>query len=245
MKIILSPSKTQADPKKAPLVTQETILDLESTLMILKKLKKLSRKKLAETMKLDGKLLEKTYRCYQDFNPETSLKLPSIHLYTGLVFDQIQLDTYNEDQIAYLNDHLRILSAMYGLLHPQALIWPYRLDLTMTIPTLKLRSLWSGKIAEALKEETLIIDLSSQEFSVCLAPLGNKVHHVIFLEDINGKERIISANAKKIRGKMADYLITHQITDLSRLTEFDIDGYHYQTERSSGTCSIFIKKTVS
>jgi len=219
------------------------VLDHELTMKIFRKIKAMSRKKMAEVMDLDGKLLDKTYHSYQDFHPETTPTMPAIRLYTGLVFDQLHLDTYDELQTAYLNDHLVILSAIYGLVHPQTPIWPYRLDMTVSIPGLKLKILWTSKITEALKEQDLIIDLSSQEFGVLLKPLGNKIHQVIFLENVNGIEKIISANAKKIRGKMADYLIRNRITKISELTQFHEDGYQYQSDRSSTNCSIFIKKS--
>jgi len=201
----------------------------------------MSKPRLALTMDLEGKLLEKTYRLYQDFDPATSLTLPAIHLYTGLVYDQLTLDAYDEAQWTYLNTHLRILSAMYGLLHPQTRIWPYRLDFTMTLPKPSLKTIWSQKICSVLEEEDWIIDLSSQEFGSLLNGLSPKIHHVLFLELINGKERIISANAKKARGKMTQYLIVNQVIDLEGLRRFIGEGYVVQPDRSDLSRTVFLK----
>lgn len=241
MKIILSPSKTQAIPVSSRRETELPILDLEATLSLFHRLKRMSKKRLALTMDLEGKLLEKTYRLYQDFDPKTSLTLPAIELYTGLVFDQLDLKSYDADQRDYLNNHLRILSAMYGLVHPQNQIWPYRLDFTMTLPKPSLKTIWSKRIRSALETEDWIIDLSSQEFGSLLSGLSSKIHQVIFLERIAGQERIISANAKKARGKMAHYLIRNRITDLDGLRRFHEDGYVVQPLRSDPGSSLFLK----
>ena len=245
MKIILSPSKTQSTPSVDFNDTNESLLNRDKTLRLFHGLKRLSKSKLAEIMDLDGKLLEKTHGLYQSFDPDTVKRIPAIRLYTGLVYDQLHLDEYDSAQWVYLNDHLRLLSAMYGLLHPMTLVWPYRLDYTMRLPKIKLKDLWAKEINQALKDEDWIIDLSSQEFGSLLKPLSSKIHQVVFLEIINGQEKIISANAKKARGKMADYLIRNKVTQHSELITFNQDGYRYLKDRSDEKRSVFVKETAS
>lgn len=242
MKIILSPCKTQSTPSTDFIDSDESLLNREKTLVLFHALKRCSKSKLAEIMDLQGKLLEQTHALYSQFDPVTVKRIPALRLYTGLVYDQLHLDDYDQAQWTYLNDHLRLLSAMYGLLHPMTLVWPYRLDFTMRLPKINLKAFWADKILDALSGEDWIIDLSSQEFGSLLKPLGSKIHHVDFLEIINGKERIISANAKKARGKMADYLIRNKVTDRSELITFDLDGYRYQSDRSDESRSVFIKE---
>lgn len=242
MKILLSPSKTQAEPSAVTSQKGPALLDQEATLSLFHRLGRMSLSRMGQAMDLQGKLLEKTNHRYRSFDPLHSPTIKAIRLYTGLVYDQLKLDEYDEAQWAYLNDHVRILSAMYGLLHPQSQIWPYRLDYSMRLPALRLKALWKDKIAGALAEEDWIIDLSSQEFGSLLAKSSSKIHQVHFFEIINGKERIISANAKKVRGKMANFLIQNQVIDLDHLRRFEEDGYVHQPARSSVHQSVFIKQ---
>lgn len=245
MKIILSPSKTQNEELTLPFYSDIPLLNHKATLSLFKTLKKMSPVQLGEAMDIKGKLLDKTVKLYQDFDPKTTPTVSAIALYTGVVFDQLTLAAYDEKQNDYINDHVRILSAMYGLLHPRSAIWPYRLDFTMKLPSLKLKILWSPRIVKALKSENLILDLSSQEYGALLKPLSSKIHQIIFLELIDGQEKIISTNAKKARGKMAHYLIHNRITDIKDLAGFSEDGYCFQTVRSNQNRSVFIKKSDS
>ncbi len=240
MKLILSPSKTQASPELS-FHSDYPLLDQKATLSLFRKLRKMSPEALGSAMGIKGKLLDKTVALYRNFDPKATPQGSAITLYTGVVYDQLKLSAYDEQQSAYLHDHVRILSAMYGLLHPCAVIWPYRLDFTMSLPELKLKSLWSKKIIQALKDEPLIIDLSSQEFSGLMAPLKSKIHQVIFVESVKGQEKIISTNAKKARGKMADFMILNRISSISEMNAFCEDGYRFQAQRSTEKCSVFLK----
>lgn len=240
MKIILSPSKTQASPGLS-YHSEIPLLDQKATLSLFKKLQKMSPEDLGNAMGIQGKLLDKTVSLYHDFDPLTSPQCAAISLYTGVVYDQLTLSAYDNPQMAYLNDHVMILSAMYGLLHPNASVWPYRLDFTMSLPELKLKTLWSKKIIQALKDEPLIIDLCSQEFSSLLAPLKTKIHQVVFVESVNGQEKIISTNAKKARGKMAHFMIRNRLGSIEEMRAFCEDGYRFRPEKSNEKRSVFVK----
>lgn len=192
-------------------------------------------------MHLKGKLVDQVYGIYQTFHPDTSVRIPAIHRYTGLVFRQLHLDEYTQEQWTYIDEHVRILSAMYGVVHPFSRIWSYRLDYTMQCPNLELRKIWSKSILDAFRHEDLILDLASYEYGTSLSSLKKNRHQVIFLESIDTHEKIISANAKKARGMLLDFLIRNRITDLSGLRIFEEDGYRYQIERSNDTISVFVK----
>ena len=169
-------------------------------------------------MKIKGKTLEQTYELYQNFDPFTSPRQSAIHLYTGVVFEGLELSSYTPDQIKYLNEHVRILSAMYGVLKPSDCIYPYRLDFTMRFKDLNLMRYWREAILEEFKDEDVIIDLASQEFSQFLKPLKEKVHRVEFVDVIKGKEKVISFKAKQMRGLMLDYLIKQK--DVEKINNF-------------------------
>ena len=205
MKIILSPSKTQHILNNCLSYNEPKYL--ADSLKLFNYLKNLSQEELAKAMHIKGKTLEQTYQLYQNFNPYTSPKQSAIHLYTGLVFEQLNLSDYTKEQMLFLNDHVRILSAMYGVLKPSDCIYPYRLDFTMRFKDVKLKDFWKEKVVAEFKDEDVIIDLASQEFSQLLKPLQEKIHKIEFVDVIKEKEKVVSFHAKRMRGKMLDKLI--------------------------------------
>ncbi len=241
VKIILSPSKTQNKLSIKPSYETPQLLDSAFTLEIFNRLSKLSKHQLSQLMHLKGEKADEAYDLYQHFDPLSSSQLPAIRCYQGLAFKQLEIEHYNEQQWTYFNEHVRILSAMYGLLHPQNLIWPYRLDFTMTLESLSLKNLWSTKITQGLLNEDLIFDLSSNEFGTLIKSLEHKIHHVVFLEMIHSKPKIISANAKKARGQLLNFMILNQVKEVSDIQDFTYDGYHYRKDLSDVNHSVFVK----
>lgn len=241
MKILLSPSKTQNPKRFFPDLTPALLLDEQTSLNLFARLKRMPDKTLAKGMALSAKQLEATSNLYQSFDPALTPRIPALYLYTGSVFKQLHLDTYDARQLDYIATHIRILSAMYGLLHPFSTVWPYRLDYTMVLPKLDPERIWTPKVLEALAEEDVLIDLASREFTRMLDPLKGRIHSVVILDRISGTEKTLSTNAKIFRGQLADYLIRNRITELGGLKNFQWGGYRYQPERSDAQNSVFLK----
>jgi cytoplasmic iron level regulating protein YaaA (DUF328/UPF0246 family) len=240
MKIIVSPSKMQhthttvTHPNKLP-------RNLEETLQLFEILRTYSPATLGRLMKLKGKLLDETYACYQHFDP-TQPMICAIDCYTGVVFQEIQTLEYSAQQTSYMNDHLVVLSAMYGVLEPDTCIWPYRLDLTMKLAGIHLVQYWMKSVVDDLANEDVIINLASEEFNLLTKPLDARMLHVHFLERrADGALKVVSYNAKKARGGMAHRLITHQIRDVERMKDFVVDGYTYDAQKSDERNYFFIK----
>lgn len=240
MKILLAPSKSQ-DPKSITLeLPHRPLLDERFSRQVMAQLKHLDRSQLAQVMHLSESLTDDVYRLIHAFKPTLSLRTPALWHYTGVVFDQLTPDDYTELQRTYIDDHLRILSALYGLVHPYTPIWAYRLDFTMKLD-LGLKAHWKPLITQALKNEDLIVDLSSQEFASLLDPKQLNIHRVEFGQVKDGKLSIISTFAKQARGALAHQLILNGVTTIEELRSLSVMDYHVDLERSTDQLTWFIR----
>ena len=243
MKIILSPSKTQSNNNlKEALDHPKFYTDTKHLLRIIKTYRK---DELAQMMRLKEKLLDEAFESIHNFKVNNTHLTPAIQLYTGVVYKSIDINQYNEQELEYLNDKIRIMSALYGVLSPMDGTQVYRLDFTMKLKELSLVHFWKCKIVEYFKDEELIIDCASLEFSQLLSPLKEKVHRIEFIDCVDGQEKIISYNAKKLRGLMVNYCITHQVEQRDELKAFCEEGYLFQAHRSDASKSIFIRYSSS
>ena len=242
MKIIVSPSKTQTN-----------IIQLEGlnhpkyhseSRQIMKELKQYRKEELASMMKIKEKLLDETYQKIKEFKLNQTSLTPAIRLYTGVVYDALKLDDYTDDEKLYLNQNVRIISALYGVLSPMDGVQAYRLDFTMKLENMNLHQFWKDRILKVFKQDERILDCASQEFSQFLKPYKEKVHRVEFIDIVDGQEKIISYNAKKLRGLMVDYCIKNQINDVRRLKDFCEEGYFFQSDKSDSTKSVFMRLSI-
>jgi cytoplasmic iron level regulating protein YaaA (DUF328/UPF0246 family) len=241
MKIIISPSKKQ-NIKLIDVTSTNTVSLSPKTKKLFSILKKMEKEELGNVLKIKGKLLEATFLTYQkkQLNEQA---MPAIKCYEGVVFEQLQLDDYSAKSRQYLNEHLRILSAMYGVLSPDTLIYPYRLDMTIKLPDINLYDFWNTTIIDEFKDEDFIINLASIEFLRMLQSSKIKLINIDFYdENKDSSLKIISYNAKKARGKMVNYLIVNQIYSLDGIKSFKEDGYLFSQDKSTQTNLVFIKK---
>lgn len=215
-------------------------LDLSLSLSLLKKCSKLSKVNLEKHMHLSAKLLDETYAYYHHFNP-SQLRYPALHLYSGLSYRQLPLFTYTLDEVNYLQNHLRILSALYGVLKPYDLIYPYRLDFTMSLPGIHPKKLWEKKILEAFKNEDWIINLASEEFSSLFKSINNKLFHVHFYDLKNNQLFLNSAEAKKARGQYLHLCVQHCVQSPHHLHHLTLDGYELEPTLSTAQSITYIR----
>ncbi|MDY0023998.1 MAG: YaaA family protein [Candidatus Izemoplasmatales bacterium] len=239
MKIIISPSKTQNfnfdNQGKSELKLKK------ETKLLFSKLKSLSKEELSYSLKIKKKLLDETYSLYQ-LEHKVKPVSKAIDSYSGVVFEQLSLSDYNSSQINYLNNHLNILSAIYGTLSPEDLIYPYRLDMTNKISDINLYNFWQEDIDKHFSQEDVIINLASNEFSRMLKNHSEKIINIDFFEkDKDGKLKIISYNAKKARGQMLDFLIRNKIENIELIKQYSLNGYKYSENLSKGENLVFVK----
>ena len=239
MKIIISPIKTQITTGN--FYKSGTLKISEKTKTLFALLKSLDKSLLSKALKINGKLLDKTYDLYQsDYNNQVS---PAIECYQGVVFEELKLNDYTPEQRDYLDQNLVILSAMYGALKPNDLIFSYRLDMLSKLPEINLYHYWEEEILQKFDEEEIIINLSSDEFSKLLKKLSSRFLNIDFYqEDKSGKIKIVSILAKKARGRMVNYLIVNKITNPEMIKAFSEDGYFFNLELSDKQNYRFVKK---
>ncbi|MDX1461546.1 MAG: peroxide stress protein YaaA [Marinirhabdus sp.] len=241
MKIVVSPAKSLDYDSKLPTSrgTQPKFLEEAETLN--KKLERKSKKSIRELMGISDTLAELNYQRYKEFTlPFTKQNArPAVYAFAGDVYQGLDVYSLPEDKIDLLNNTLRILSGMYGVLRPLDLMQPYRLEMGTSLSINRKKNLyefWGDKVTKALNDELeeaeMFLNLASQEYFKVIDPKLLKVPVIspVFKDFKNGKLKIISFFAKKARGSMARYVIDHDIQSLQELKGFDYDGYGYSEQ---------------
>ncbi|MGM0636528.1 MAG: peroxide stress protein YaaA [Bacteroidota bacterium] len=244
MKIVVSPAKSLNLESKLPTDNYTRPLFLDTAVKINKKLARLSKDELAKLMNISDKLADLNYTRYQDFDenhqPENSR--PAIYTFDGDVYSGIDAYSIPADKIDLLQDRLRILSGMYGILKPLDLIQPYRLEMGTKISIQQkddLYDLWKDKITRSLNaelnEDDLFINLASNEYfkAIDKKKLKGKLISPVFKDFKNGKLKVISFYAKKARGAMLRFIIDKEINDLAALRGFNYMDYHFSEEHTN------------
>ena len=252
MKIIISPAKSLDFESKVPTSLHSQPQFLDDSIKLNKKLKTLSRKKLSDFLGISDDLAALNYERNQNwslpFTPDNSKQ--AIFAFTGEVFRGIDVHTLDSDKIPLLQDRLRILSGLYGLLKPLDLIQAYRLEMGKKLKvgrTENLYQFWGDKIAESLNEELseddLFINLASSEYFKAVNQKVLKVPMItpVFKDFKNGQYKTIMTFAKKARGLMVRHIIDNNVTTIYALKGFNIEGYAFSESMSSETELVFTR----
>lgn len=177
---------------------------------------------------------------------------PAIEMFAGDTYAGLDAPSLDEDALRYADDHLCLLSGLYGLLRPRDQIAPHRLEMgtRMANPRGKnLYEFWGPRIADALNaagDETqseVLVNCASVEYfsAVQKDQLALRVITPQFMEMKNGAPKVVSFYAKKARGSMARYVVQNRLRDPAALTEFDLGGYQYQPEMSTPDQPVFLR----
>ena len=252
MKIIISPAKSLDFETKATTEDYSTPRFLDQSEKLNKKLKTLSRKKLSELMKISDDLSALNYDRNQSWNMPFDLNnaKQAVFSFTGEVYRGIDVMTLEEDKIPALQDKLRILSGLYGLLKPLDLIQPYRLEMGTKLKvgrTENLYKFWDTTLADSLNDELedgeLLVNLASTEYFKALPKKVLKVPMItpVFKDFKNGQYKTIMTFAKKARGLMVRYIIDNDVETVDQLKAFDIDGYGFSEEFSKENELVFTR----
>lgn len=252
MKIIISPAKSLDFETKATteLYTQPRFLEQSEKLN--KKLKTLSRKKIGELMKISDDLASLNYDRNQQWQPPFTLDnaKQAVFSFTGEVYRGIDVNSLSQEKIPALQEKLRILSGLYGLLKPLDLIQPYRLEMGTKLKVGRaenLYKLWDTTLADSLNDELadgeLLINLASSEYFKALPKKTLKVPMItpVFKDFKNGQYKTIMTFAKKARGLMVRYIIDNNVETLEQLKGFDVEGYGFSQEMSTETELVFTR----
>ncbi|MBI1200045.1 MAG: peroxide stress protein YaaA [Phenylobacterium sp.] len=252
MLIVLSPAKAlsfAAAPQDAPLSTPQMS---DQTAELAKTAKRLRVVDLKRMMSLSDDLAKLNRERFQVFDPESDDGLQAAFAFNGDVYQGLRARELDKKALAWAQDHVRILSGLYGVLRPLDAIQPYRLEMGVRIKTRRGQSLydfWGGRIAEALnaaaqdhKDRTLVNCASEEYFgAVDRKALKLPVVACRFLEEKDGQAKIVSFYAKRARGLMARFAIDERIERAADLRAFDRDGYRFVADRSSDEEYVFMR----
>ncbi|MEL6642502.1 MAG: peroxide stress protein YaaA [Pseudomonadota bacterium] len=184
--------------------------------------------------------------------PEEEVTRPALHAFAGDTYIGLDAASLDHETVRYAQDHLRILSGLYGVLRPLDAIQAYRLEMGSRLKTRRgstLYDFWGKEIAKALRGDaaavgaTTVVNCASQEYfgAVDAKALGLEVITPSFLEDRGGQVKIVSFFAKKARGAMARFVLERRVTTPDGLRDFDTGGYAYCPERSTATQPVFVR----
>lgn len=177
---------------------------------------------------------------------------PAIEMFAGDTYAGLDAVSLSDDDMRYAQDHLCILSGLYGLLRPLDYIAPYRLEMGSRLGNARGKNLyefWGDLVAEALNERAksagteVLVNCASVEYFTAADrdALGLRVITPSFYEMKNGAPKIVSFFAKKARGSMARFMIERRLTDPEDLKTFDLGGYRHQPDMSQGDNLVFLR----
>lgn len=225
MKIILSPAKKMK--KDDDLGFYDLPVFLDKTKEILKCLKSLSKNELKEIWKCNEKIADENIDRLEKMNLEGDLT-PAILAYDGIAYKYMAPSVFEDSQFSYIQEHLRMLSAFYGVLKPMDGVRPYRLEMQAKLRVGDYKDLyayWGDNLYKSIVDEShVIINLASKEYSKCIEKYLNERDRYItitFCELLNGKLVTKGTYAKMARGEMVRYMAENNISDVEKIKSFD------------------------
>jgi len=254
MIIIISPAKTLDFNSKYDCSLESKIDFAEKASKIVSELKKYSKSDLQKLMKVNHDIADLNYQRYLEwkfpFNSEKTKQ--AILAFKGHVFQGLNIDDFDNDDLQYTQNHLRILSGLYGILKPLDKIMPYRLEMGTKLEFDSYKNLydfWGSSIKENLesllksRKSTTILNLASDEYSKAarLNEINANVINPVFKDYKNGKYKIISVYAKMARGMMTSYILKNRIENYEDIKHFDLDAYQYNDKFSSENEFVFTR----
>ncbi|MFK7922906.1 MAG: peroxide stress protein YaaA [Bacteroidia bacterium] len=255
MLLIISPAKKLDLSEESRLTQNHTLpAHMDDTLKLVSQLKKKSEKSIGELMKISPQLSSLNHDRYQQFHTPFSIENAKQALLTfkGDVYLSFDLAQYGEEDFAFAQQHLRILSGLYGLLRPLDLIQAYRLEMGTRLKNRRGKNLyefWGNRISNAVQQamestgDKTLINLASQEYfkSVKSVNLDGRIITPQFKDNKNGTLKTLFLYAKQARGAMCDYAIRERITEAEGLKNFTGMGYHYQENLSDENRWVFTR----
>ncbi|CAG0889449.1 unnamed protein product [Cyprideis torosa] len=249
MLFLLSPSKTQKIGASHPRASLPQLLD--QTALLLRDLKKLGATEIAESMHISSKLAQKTEEQYAALAvpPPHCSSSPALQVFQGSVFAQIERASFTEEDWLFAQEHMRILSGLYGILRPLDRIQTHRLEMDWSYGGESLGQFWRDHLERHINLELqsarcpVIINLASLEYARVLRQkrIGAKIVTIHFKEEKEGKRRTIAVHAKKARGAMANYIIKNKITTIDGLSRFTELGYAHIPSAGDESTLFFLR----
>ncbi|MBZ9582616.1 peroxide stress protein YaaA [Klebsiella quasivariicola] len=245
MLILISPAKTldYQSPLATTRFTQPELLSESQQLINVAR--QLSAPQIGKLMSISDKLADLNATRFHDWHPDFTPQnaRQAILAFKGDVYTGLQAETFTEDDFDFAQQHLRMLSGLYGVLRPLDLMQPYRLEMGIRLENPRGKDLyqfWGDTITDTLNQalqaqgDDIVINLASDEYfkSVKTQKLQGQLIKPVFLDEKNGKFKVISFYAKKARGLMSRYIIENRLTQPEQLKAFNSEGYFFDADTS-------------
>lgn len=254
MLIVVSPAKT-LDFETAPVTEHYSQPEfIDHSKLLIDTLKKLSVQDVAGLMKLSDKLASLNVARFETWQPTFNIEnaKQAVLAFKGDVYTGLDAESLSEDDLSFAQQHLRILSGLYGVLKPLDLMQAYRLEMGTKLENPRGQNLyqfWGTIISDHLNselarcEKQVLINLASNEYYKAAKEknIQGRIITPAFKDWKNGQYKMISFYAKKARGLMTRYIIQNKIEDPEQLKAFDLDGYRFAPSMSEGDNWTFIR----
>ena len=246
MIILLHTSKTMRPPvdnnatlQVPELIKQASELDV--------KLKKLSVKQIEKMMSVSPKLAATTRDLIAGWTAEQANQRTAIDSFLGDIYSGLQVHTWSDADRLYANEHLRILSGLYGLLKPLDGIYPYRFEMGYKLPNQKFKNMydyWGDSVANTLPADESIVNLAALEYSKAVTTYIHESRFItpqfLTISSKTGEPTFVVVHAKIARGAFARWMIQRRLSDVEKLKEFNDIGYKYNQELSTDAVPTFV-----
>ena len=255
MLIVISPAKT-LDYESPSATSKHSVPDfVPQSASLVERLRELTPPDIEKLMGISQKLADLNFGRYLSWSEEVSTAnaKQAILAFKGDVYTGLGAETFSDTDFDYAQDHLRILSGLYGLLKPLDLMQPYRLEMGTKLSNRSgadLYHFWGDQITHAINEQLAatdtktLVNLASNEYfkSVNTSVLDGQVVTPVFKDKKNGKYKIISFYAKKARGLMSAWIIKNRINNIQKLPDFAEAGYFFSDKDSSPKELVFLRE---
>lgn len=255
MLFLLSPAKSLDYDTPPQVATHTSVLFARQSAELIAVLREKTPQQISTLMHLSDKLAGLNVARYQAWSPRFTAKnsKQAVLAFDGDVYGGLDAKTLSESQLAWAQDHVCILSGLYGVLRPLDRMQPYRLEMGTSLAVGEASNLyqfWGTKIAAYLNKRAaadtspVVINLASEEYfkAVDRHALKPRVVSCVFEEYKGGKYKIISFNAKRARGLMLRYAIANKIASVRKLEGFDAEGYRFEPAVSGPDRLVFRRK---
>lgn len=252
MLVVISPAKRLDWTEQGTEMTAPAMQD--DAIRLSKTARNLTLGKLKSLMDLSDDLARLNRDRFRNFEsaPAHDRLRPAIYAFAGDTYQGFDAASLEPDALRYAQDHLRILSGLYGLLRPLDGIQPYRLEMGSRLKTRRGTSLydyWGDQLSRGLNQlgeqqgTELLLNCASQEYFGAVAPkaLNLDVITPVFKEERGGTAKIVSFFAKKARGAMARFVMDNRVTKAEQLRDFDLGGYRFAADQSEENAMVFVR----
>ena len=254
MLIVVSPAK-KLDYDTPPSVAKSTTPDfLDQSQILIDQLRRYSALDLAELMHLSMNLAELNFDRYEQWQQSVSADSgkQSLLAFKGDVYQGMDAESFKAKDLDYAQQHLRILSGLYGLLKPLDLMRPYRLEMGTKLENPRGKNLyefWGGRITDAINDQLkkqgddVLINLASNEYFKSVKPkqVEGRIITPQFKERKNGDYKMIGVYAKKARGLLSRFILLNRLDDPEQIKDFDDEGYAFNASQSKGDNWVFTR----